>query len=219
MVRKFSDLRRRKPFIAEQQRFFLICEGEKTETAYFEAYFKALKAQYRSAQISIKYVTPAGVPITIMDKVKARMAELQREQRGNPSAKADTVWAVFDRDEHHKVTEAIAGCQDSGAQVAYSNPCFEVWLILHHEDYHAADDHHQVQKRYQTLDPAYDPNGSKTPDCGFLMNRVEEAENRGERQCKSREEEGMPFGRPSTTVYNLTRAIRAAAEASRPKNF
>lgn len=218
MARKLPELKRRRPFIAEQQRFFLICEGEKTETAYFEAYFEALKAQYRSAQISIEYVAPAGVPITIMDKVKARMAELRREQRSNPSVKADTVWAVFDRDEHHKVTEAIAGCQDSGAQLAYSNPCFEVWLILHHEDYHASDDHHQVQKRYQKLDPAYDPNGSKTPDCRSLMNRVEEAENRGERQCKSREEEGMPFGRPSTTVHNLTRAIRAAAEASRPKS-
>jgi hypothetical protein len=213
MVRKFSGLKRRKPFIAERQRFILICEGESTEIAYFNA----LKAQYRGAQIAIEYVAPAGVPITIMDKVKARMVELRHEQRSNPSAKADTVWAVFDQDRHLKVNDAIAGCEGCGAQVAYSNPCFEVWLILHHEDYHAADDHHQVQKRYQKLDPTYDPNGSKTPDCAFLMNHVEKAEQFGENQCKRREEEDTPFGRPSTAVYNLTRAIRAAAEASRPK--
>lgn len=213
MVRKLSELKRRKPFIAERQRFILICEGENTEIAYF----KALKAQYRGTQISIEYVAPAGVPITIMDKVKTRMVDLRQEQRSNSSAKADTVWAVFDQDEHLKVTEAIAGCEGSGAQVAYSNPCFEVWLILHHEDYHAADDHHQIQKRYQKLDPTYDPNGSKTPDCAFLMNHVEKAEQFGENQCKRREEEDTPFGRPSTTVYKLTRAIRAAAEASRPK--
>lgn len=213
MARKLSELKRRKPFIAERQRFILICEGEKTEIAYFNA----LKAQYRGAQISIEYVAPAGAPITIRDKVKERMVELRHEQRRNPSAKADTVWAVFDRDEHHKVTEAIEGCEGCGAQVAYSNPCFEVWLILHHDDYHAADDHHQVQKRYQKLDPAYDPSGSKTPDCAMLMDHVEKAEQFGEKQCKRREEEGTPFGRPSTTVYNLTRAIRTAAEASRPK--
>jgi RloB-like protein len=213
MARKLSELKRRKPFIAERQRFILICEGEKTEIAYFNA----LKAQYRGAQISIEYDAPAGVPITIMDKVKARMGELRQEQRSNPSAKADTVWAVFDRDKHLNVTDAIAGCKGAGAHVAYSNPCFEVWLILHHEDYHAADDHHQVQKRYQKLDPTYDPNGSKTPDCAFLMNHVEKAEQFGENQCKRREEEDTPFGRPSTTVYKLTRAIRAAAEASRPK--
>lgn len=213
MVRKLSELKRRKPFIAERQRFILICEGEKTEIAYFNA----LKAQYRGAQILIEYVAPAGVPITIRDKVRARMVLLRQEQRSNSSAKADTVWAIFDQDEHLKVTEAIAGCEAAGAQVAYSNPCFEVWLILHHEDYHAADDHHQVQKRYQKLDPTYDPSGSKTPDCAYLMDHVEKAEQFGENQCKRREEEDTPFGRPSTTVYNLTRAIRAAVEASRPK--
>jgi RloB-like protein len=211
--RKLSQLKRRKPSIAERQRFILICEGEKTEIVYFNA----LKKHYRGAQISIEYVAPAGVPITIMDKVKARMVELRQEQRHNLSAESDTVWAVFDRDEHHKVTEAIAGCESAGAQVAYSNPCFEVWLLLHHEDYHAADDHHQVQKRYQKFDPTYDPNGSKTPDCAILMENVEKAEQFGENQCKRREEEDAPFGRPSTTVFNLTRAIRAAAEASRLK--
>jgi hypothetical protein len=213
MARKLSDLKRRRPFIAERQRFILICEGEKTEIVYFNA----LKAQYRGAHISIEYIAPAGAPITIKDKVKSRMDELRKEQRKNPSAKADTVWAVFDRDEHLKVTEAIARCESAGAEVAYSNPCFEVWLILHHEDYHAADNHHQVQKRYQKLDTTYDPNGSKTPDCVFLMQHVEKAEQLGENQCKCREEEDAPFGRPSTTVYKLTRAIREAAEASKVK--
>jgi RloB-like protein len=213
LTRKLADLKRRKPFIAERQRFILICEGEKTEPAYFNA----LKAHYPGSLISIEYVAPAGVPITIKDKVKARMAELRQEQRGDPSAKADTIWAVFDQDNHLKVAEAIAGCESAGAQVAYSNPCFEVWLILHYEDYHAPDDHHQVQKRYKELDPAYEPKGSKIPNCAALMEKVEQAENFAENQCKCREEEGSPLGRPSTTVYHLTRAIRAAAEASRPK--
>lgn len=213
MSRKLSELKRRKPFIAERQRFILVCEGEKTEPAYFNA----LKNQYRGALISIEYVAPAGAPITIKDKVKARMVELRREQRYNPSAKADTVWAVFDQDEHLKVAEAIVGCESAGAQVAYSNPCFEVWLILHYEDYHAADNHHQVQKRYQKLDPTYDPNGTKTPDCGLLMNAVQSAELLAEIQCQRRVEEDTPLGRPSTTVYKLTRAIREAAEASQRK--
>jgi hypothetical protein len=215
MGRRLPELRRRKPSRSEHQRFILICEGEKTEPAYF----KALKAQYPGALVSIEFVAPAGTPITIKEKARVRMAELREEQRKNPSAKADTVWAVFDRDKHDHVAEAIAGCESAGAQVAYSNPCFEVWLILHFEDYHASDDHHQVQKRYTGLDPKYDVNGSKTPDCLLLMDNVERAEQFGENQCKRRDEEGAPFGRPSTTVYKLTRAIRAAAEAVRPIRF
>jgi hypothetical protein len=213
MDRKLSDLRRRKASRAERQRFILICEGEKTEPAYFTA----LESQYPGALIAIDYVAPAGTPITIKDKVQERMAELRRERRQNSSAKADTVWAVFDRDDHDKVADAIAGCEGAGAQVAFSNPCFEVWLILHHVDFHAADDRHQVQRRYQGIDDSYDPKGSKTPNCAALMAKVETAEQRGENQCRQREMEGMPRGRPSTTVYHLTRAIRAAAEASMPK--
>lgn len=213
MGRKLPDLKRRKPFIAEKQRFFLICEGEKTEHTYFEA----LKSQFPGALIKFEYDAPAGAPITIKDKVQARMAALRQEQRHNPSAKADTVWAIFDEDEHHKVPEAIAGCESAGAKVAYSNPCFEVWLILHYQDFHAPDDHKQVQKRYQKLDSCYDPNGSKTPNCAALIGKIETAEQRAENQCKQREEQGAPLGRPSTTVYKLTRAIRAAAEASKPR--
>ena len=213
MGRKLSSLKRRKPFIAQRQRFILISEGKNTELAYFEA----LKAHYPSALIAIEYVGPAGTPISIKSKVAARMAELRQEQRNNPSAKADTVWAVFDRDKHDYIDEAIAGCKSAGGQVAYSNPCFEVWLILHHEDYHAADDHSQIQKRYQKLDPDYVHNGSKTPNCAMLIDKVEAAEQRGENQCKRREEEGKPLGRPCTTVYKLTRAIREAAKASQPK--
>lgn len=210
MARKILDLKRRRPFIAERQRFILICEGGNTEPAYFEA----LKQRHSNALISIEYDAPAGVPITIKDKVKARMSELVKERKHNPSARNDTVWAVFDRDEHLKVAEAIAGCEGAGAQVAYSNPCFEVWLILHHEDYHASDDHHQVQKRYEALDSSYDPTGSKVPNCGVLMDRVEIAEQRAENQCKCRDDEGARLGRPSTTVYKLTQAIREAAKNS-----
>lgn len=63
----------------------------------------------------------------------------------------------------------------------------------------------------------YDPKGSKTPNCAALMESIEKAEQHAERQCKRREEQGSPLGRPSTTVHQLTRAIRAAAEAARPK--
>jgi RloB-like protein len=217
LPRKLRDLKRRRPYIAERRRFILISEGKNTERAYF----KALESKYHRSNITVDFVGPAGVPITIRDKVQTHIAELREKQKHDPSAVDDTVWAVFDCDIHDNVPEAIAGCERAGAGVAYSNPCFEVWLILHHNDYHAADDRHQVQKRYQTLDAKYDANGSKIPDCAFLMEEgvVEKAEKLAEIQCKRREEEGAVLGRPSTTVHLLTRAIRSAAEAARPRRI
>jgi hypothetical protein len=213
LARKFADLKRRKPYRSEAQRFILICEGEKTEPAYFNA----LKSKYPGAMIQFEFIAPAGTPITIKDKARDRMAALKKEMRDNPSAKADNVWAVFDRDEHGHISDAIQGCETMGVEVAFSNPCFEVWLLLHYEDYHAADDRHQVQKRLREKDTAYDPNGSKTPNCIAIVDKVETAEQRAINQCNQRELEGLPLGRPSTTVYQLTQAIRNAAEAAKPK--
>ena len=53
--------------------------------------------------------------------------------------------------------------------------------------------------------------GPKTPDCEDLIRRVEDAERRGDEQLRRREEEDNAFGNPSTTVGQLTTAIREAA--------
>ncbi|MEU4238465.1 RloB family protein [Actinoplanes sp. NPDC026619] len=50
----------------------------------------------------------------------------------------DEVWCVTDVDSYEreggKVTAALALAKKAGINVAVSDPCFEVWLLLHHED-------------------------------------------------------------------------------------
>jgi hypothetical protein len=150
----------------------------------------------------------------------AKATELRprrRSKSGRDSfAENDQVWVVFDRDEHHNVPEAIALCERSRVGVAYSNPCFELWLILHIQDFDRPDDRHAVQKHLQTLHPEYDPDAGKTPDCQSFLPQIEAAERRALRLLSRRQDEREPYGVPSTTVCHLTAAIRAAAEASRP---
>ena len=55
-------------------------------------------------------------------------------------------------------------------------------------------------------------NSEKTPDCDEMVTRVEEAEERSERQLRKHEQGGNPYGNPSTTVGRLTHAIREAAK-------
>lgn len=43
----------------------------------------------------------------------------------------DAVWAVFDRDSHKRLQEAFSIAQSHGVRAAYSNPCFELWFLLH----------------------------------------------------------------------------------------
>ncbi len=105
-------------------------------------------------------------------------------------------------------------CEAAGVGVGRSNPCFEVWLILHEAEYDKPDGRHDVKQYYSTLRPEYAEVGAKTPDCMEIVARVEIAESRADQQLVRRENERAPFGCPSTTVGSLTKAIRDAAKAS-----
>ena len=37
-------------------------------------------------------------------------------------------------------------CEEQNVGVARSNPCFELWLILHQQDYDKPEDRHAMQK-------------------------------------------------------------------------
>jgi len=43
----------------------------------------------------------------------------------------DAVWCVFDRDEHTHASAARQRGKDRHFEVAFSNPCVEIWYILH----------------------------------------------------------------------------------------
>jgi hypothetical protein len=120
----------------------------------------------------------------------------------------DQIWAVFDRDTHPKVAETIKRADAAGILVAYSNPCFELWLVLHYRNHDAPESHRNMQKILRGLMPGYNPNGSKKVAFDQICNSVELAESRAEALEKRRRTERNSAGNPSTTVYKLTREIR-----------
>jgi hypothetical protein len=210
------DLRRRPPTREPKRRFTIFCEGRNTEPAYF----RTLQRTVKNAIVNLEVVPAAGVPYTLAEKASARARELglagRARRRRDSYEENDEVWAVFDRDEHPRYEEAVALCTRNRVGVGRSNPCFEVWLILHEADYDRPDDRHAVQAHLCTLRPEYLPDGGKLPNCADLITRIEVAEQRADAQLKRREMEGAAFGRPSTTVFLLTRTIRKAAEAATP---
>jgi hypothetical protein len=165
----------------------------------------------------------AGVPYTIAEKAieQAKSLGLTRHSRRRKDSyeENDQVWAVFDRDDHPRFEEAVANCETANVRVARSNPCIELWLILHERDFDRYEDRHDMQKILAELRPEYDPDRAKTPDCDDLVKRVDAAERRSKTQLRRRAEEDNPHGNPSTTVGQLTREIREAnARAARPDN-
>lgn len=207
--RRPSNLRYGRRNREPKRRFILFCEGENTEPQYFDAFRLICK----NALVDVEIVPGVGVPMTIAEKAieRARSEGFGRFRRNKELfEKNDQIWAIFDRDAHPNFNNAVNECEQNDIKVGRSNPCFELWLILHEQDYDAHQGRHQVQKLLGELRPEYNKKGAKAPDFQEMVTRVGEAEGRSKKQLEDREKDGNPYGNPSTTVGLLTRAIREA---------
>ena len=202
--RRFNPLRRHVETKPPKTKIVIYSEGEKTERDYFNE----MKRAFRSAVVDVDIVDGVGVPLTIAKKAIQAAQLAQHRDRGQSYARQDEFWAVFDRDEHPNVAEAISRCKNAKIGVAFSDPCFELWLVLHFQDFDAPVHRHDVQRCLEALCDDYDRAKCKTTDCAKLMQFVPDAELRAEKQLLRRKEEGDPFSGPFTTVYELTRRIR-----------
>ena len=214
--RNLPNLKRKIASREPKRRFILVCEGSKTERDYFNA----LGAEYCDAIIKIEFIGGVGEPSAVAKRAIDEIKERGLQQKGNEISRLDSfedndeVWAVFDRDKRKHYDEPIKQCEKEQVQVARSNPCFELWMILHIEDYDKACDHKSIQKDLSKVCKEYNTR-SKTADCAKLVVDVKTAERRALKLLKNRRNENTPFGPPSTTVGRLTARIRAASKKSK----
>ena len=133
--------------------------------------------------VAVETVPGVGVPMTVAEKAVEEAKSLRRGRRRDSFEEGDRVWAVFDRDEHPRFDKAVALCEGYDVGVARSDPCFELWLILHEQDYNRSCDRHEVQRELERLRPEYDRGHGKTPDCEDLAKRVEEKPKDAPKRC------------------------------------
>jgi hypothetical protein len=193
-------LRRGRPNRAPRLRVFIFTEGKNTEPTYL----KDFAAEHGNSLVVLECEGGAGVPATLVEKAKTQLTLVRRSR--NSFEKSDQVWVIFDEDEHPKVREAIAQALSLGIKVGYSNPCFEVWLILHHADHDAPDGRHAVQHKLAALDNGYDT-GAKKPTYALLSPNYDQAKARAKKMRARRKKERNPLGCPYTDVDLLTEVI------------
>ena len=71
-------------------------------------------------------------PKALVDRAKGHVRSNRPTKRR--AADYDEIWCVFDIDEHPNVPQAVEEARQVGVEVAVSNPCFELWLVLHIRD-------------------------------------------------------------------------------------
>ncbi|RMF70165.1 MAG: RloB domain-containing protein [Alphaproteobacteria bacterium] len=207
--RRGASLKRSRPHRPPRPRFVIVCEGKRTEPDYF----RALKEHIgRTPLIEIKIVEGVNSPERV---ARRAIEERRREERKGGRYDGDQFWAVFDRDQDAHYYDAVSSCEKAGIGVARSNPCFELWLILHFQDYDNAVTSKGLQRDCERIiGGGYHHRKGKTTDFSPFMARLEEAESRAEQQFERRRRVAASDGRlppPYTTVFRLTRAVKKAA--------
>lgn len=109
----------------KRRRICLVVEGARTEAYYFDA----LKAAAREAGWHLTVQScGGGSQKQILDKAIAQIRLL--DLRGG-----DECWCVFDFvgpvGGDKPITQMVADAERCGVKVCLSNPCFEVWLLMH----------------------------------------------------------------------------------------
>ena len=188
--------------------FIIVCDGTKTEPKYFENFNK------RHKPLHVK-VVPGGR--NYLDLIK----------KGN-RAKSNIegichVWCVSDVDadpntpnyesaKNEQLKEFSKQAQEYGFNIALSNPCFELWYLLHF-GYFTSKMPTYKSVEQKLSNPAYLPSYDKTKDYfNDLHERIEDAISNATKLKKYHEDLGVSnftavSANPYTDVWRLVEKI------------
>ena len=113
-------------------------EGTVTEPGYLR------RVASGNTRVTLTFGPGGMVPKSLVDRARA---DIRERRRRNATIEFDEIWVVFDIDEHPNVKQAREEARQSNVQTAISNPCFELWLLLHVEMHSRAIDRRAAQRR------------------------------------------------------------------------
>jgi hypothetical protein len=142
---KRNSFRRPRAIRTIGRKVIIVCEGKKTEYGYFEAMRKSMRLPTLQVVVVHPDATdPLGIVRYAIDFRRDRVIE-------KTWTKEDSVWAVFDGDEHRlenptNWNDAVQLAGSKQVQLAISNPCFEFWYLLHYQDQSASLTRDEAQR-------------------------------------------------------------------------
>ena len=130
MPREREELIRPSKFREQGKVFILAYEGNNTEPQYYEALKEKLR--YKEFTLHIESLKRGktdtnSAPKHVFNKLKAKKSEYNFKD-------SDEFWMIIDKD-NWVLDEWVTKCQnEKNFHIALSNPCFEIWLLLHRKD-------------------------------------------------------------------------------------
>ncbi len=199
--------------------FKVFCEGEKTERNYFDWYVREIcRGRHRGRPFRLKELWNVCDTKNRTDPNSlVNMAVAAKEK--SPCPCKDRFWCVYDRESRTAVLDrvhekAFTTASQNGIEVAFSNVCFEVWLLLHKQD-SCADyaSYSDLEKRSKLK--KYFPNYKKSELPLLKMSEVKNARkaaplmNKRTKESMGRDAAHRERLSPYTDVYKLLDSIDA----------
>ena len=175
----------------------VFCEGANSEPDYVNG-LKRLPHIAENTALNLRIHPTQGVPLTLVQKA----VEVGRDRE------IDECWCLFDVEwpKHHpNLKSAVDLARAHKINLAISNPCFELWLILHHRTFGSFAYTDEVERTSRSLDGR----SGKSIDPNVYMPLRKEAARRAERLAVRHEQGGttFPHDNPSSGMYKFLRAI------------
>lgn len=131
-------------------KFYIFHNGAVAELDYFQDFKHFLAAQ--DAQIIVENHakrTAGKAPWQVIEEAIKHQKQNEISQKDG-----DQIWCVFDIDDFYKnnpkeFEKSLKKAEEKNIKIAYSNQCFELWLMLHFEQISTAISRKDYEKKLQ----------------------------------------------------------------------
>jgi hypothetical protein len=132
-VRQIADLGRQSPTRRPRECILIVCEGVETEPNYF----RSLRRKIGLNTVEVEIVGEGAEIVGVVDEaIRYRNERADEANTSNQKAPFDEVWCVADTErpnDNPSWERGVIKANKNGLKLAWSNPCFEFWLLLHFE--------------------------------------------------------------------------------------
>ncbi|MFF1942469.1 RloB family protein [Rhodococcus qingshengii] len=202
-----SDLKRNVGTRTPKKRVLVVCEGEKTEPNYLSI----IHVRSQNSTIDLIVVDePATSPRELVDRACSELRESKRrvKRTKDPNENIDEVWCAFDVDDHKYIKEACNRAKDNGIRTAVSNPCLEVWLLMHFENPAGYLGRKEALRKLKVRIPDYEKNFTNIE---HILGKYQHARKHAQYLKTKHVGDGteFPMDNPASNIWELVESLKA----------
>lgn len=189
---------------AAKRSLLVFTEGQKTEVEYLTHWHR----EHRFA-VHVEIDSRHGCdPLSLVEFAVAAKGQDARDAKRGRGDSHDEYWCVFDVDEHTTLDAAVDLATSNGISLAVSNPCFELWLLLHYRDQTSWISRQEVQREFRSASGATDKSLSAVV-ISRLIEGFTGARDRAQRLATMHAGNGNPPDHnPGSGVWKMVDSIR-----------